>query len=123
MPYWRPTAGADAATHAAWETAAYRVALGVEVVAHMEPVLDTDRLAVGLCAASSNLAAALCAAVIREGVAAEVGEAHRGADACDVLLPCRPGAPDEEIDHAVLAAVKSSHALFCSTSPSARRLM
>ena len=120
MRYWRPTAGVDAPTRAAWETIAYRVALGVEVVAHMEPVLDADRLAVGLCAASSNLAAVLCAAIIREGVVAEVGEAHPDADTCDVLLPCRPDAPDEEVDHAVLAAVKSSHALFCAPSPAPR---
>ncbi len=114
----RPSAQClDEATHAAWQTAAYRVALGVELVAHLEPIVDTDRLYVGFCGYSAELAGMLAAAVLKENVGAAVAKAHPGMAqdaACDVVLACRPDATDEEVDHAVLAATKAAHTFFCN---------
>jgi hypothetical protein len=92
------------------------VALGVELVGHLEPIVDTDRLYVGFCGHSAELAELLKEAVLRENVGAAVARAHPGMDqdaACDVILACRPNATDEEVNHAVLAAVKAAHAFFC----------
>lgn len=120
MPLWLPTPDLDAEARAAWRTNAYRIALGVELVAHLEPIVDPDRLYVGFCAASAELAELLAGAIRRENVGAAPARAHPGMaqdTACDVILPCRPDATDEEIDHAVLAATKAAHAYFCGPPP------
>jgi hypothetical protein len=107
----------DEAGRKAWRTLAYRIALGVELVGHLEPVVDDDRLYVGFCAHSPELAELLRGAVLLENVGATVAKAHPGMEqdcACDVLLPCSPLATDEEVNHAVLAAVKAAHAFFCA---------
>ncbi|SRR5579884_3796144 len=110
-------AGTDEDERAAWETTAYRLALGVELVAHLEPIVDGERLLVGFCAGSPELAGLLADAILRENVGAAPARAHPGTAqdaACDVILACRPGAPDEEVNHAVLAATKAAHVFFCS---------
>lgn len=122
LPLWVPERDLDETARAAWRTSAYRIALGVELVAHLEPIVDPDRLAVGFCAASAELAELLARAIRRENVDAATARAHPGMtqeSACDVILPCRPGATDEEIDHAVLAATKAAHAYFCGPPPGA----
>jgi hypothetical protein len=96
---------------------AYRLALGIELVAHLEPIVDTDRLQVGFCAHSPELAEMLAQAVLKENVGAAVARAHPGMEqdgACDVVLACRPDATDEEVNHAVLAGTKAAHAFFCN---------
>ena len=111
------TAGALGRERDGWQTVAYRLALGVELVAHLEPIVDPDRSYVGFCAQSPKLAELLAGAVMRENVGAAVARAHPGMAqdaACDVVLACRPDATDEEVNHAVLAATKAAHAFFCS---------
>jgi hypothetical protein len=51
-----------------------------------------------------------------ENLDARQDRAHPGetqAEACDVILPCRPDAPDSEVDNAIVAAVKASHTILC----------
>lgn len=95
------------------------IAIGVELVAHLEPILDLDALRVGFCCDSEDLAELLAERVRAENVGAAHCRAHPSgaaqAEACDVVLPCRPGASREEIDHAVLAAVKAAHGVLCPT--------
>jgi hypothetical protein len=95
----------------------WRIALGVELVAHLEPVLDTERCMVGFCAESEELAAEFITLVRTENLEARQARAHPGggkqARACDVLLPCRPDATDAEVDNAIIAAVKASHTILC----------
>jgi hypothetical protein len=89
-------------------------------VAHLEPIVDEERLYVGFCVRSQELAALLAEAVRKENVDAAVCRAHPGMaqpDACDVILPCRPDAPEEEINHGVLAATKAAHVFFCAQPP------
>ncbi len=115
-----PAPDLDEEARAAWRTNAYRVALGIELVAHLEPIVDPERLYVGFCAASAELAHLLAQAICRENVEAATARAHPGMtqeSACDVILPCRPDASDEEVDHAVLAATKAAHAYFCGPPP------
>lgn len=110
----------DDETRQAWQRPAYRIALGVELVAHLEPIVDTERLYVGFCVESDELAALMVEAVLKENVGAAVAKAHPGRDqehACDVILPCRPDATDKEVEHAVLGATKSAHAFFCAQPP------
>jgi len=93
------------------------VALGVELVAHLEPVLDLDRCRVGFCAESEELAAEFVKLIAVENLEARQGQAHPAEEAqrraCDVLLPLRPAAPDDEVDNAIVAAVKASHTILC----------
>jgi len=120
LPLWVPPPHLGAEARAAWRTNAYRLALGVELVAHLEPIVDLDRLYVGFCVASAELAKLLAGAIRRENVDAATARAHPGMaqdSTCDVILPCRPDATDEEIDHAVLAATKAAHAYFCGPPP------
>jgi len=93
------------------------VALGVELVAHLEPVLDIDRCRVGFCAESEELAAEFVKLIDVENLEARQRRAHPSGVAqrlaCDVLLPLRPDAPDDEVDNAIVAAVKASHTILC----------
>jgi len=117
LPLWQPGGDLDDSARAAWETVAYRIALGVELVGHLEPLVDGARLYVGFCAQSPELAELLRDAVLKENVGAAVARAHPGMEqehACDVVLPCRPDTVEEEQKHAVLAAVKAAHAFFCA---------
>lgn len=120
LSLWRPGPDLSDAERTAWETPAYRVALGVELVAHLEPIVDSERLYVGFCVRSPELAELLAGAILRENVGAAPARAHPGMPqdlACDVILPCRPHTPDAEVDHAVLAATKAAHAFFCASPP------
>jgi hypothetical protein len=96
----------------------------VELVAHLEPILDLDALRVGFCCDSEELAATFVERICTENIEAERCRAHPGnADqplACDVVLPCAPSFRQEEIDHAVLAAVKASHGIMCPSFLSRR---
>lgn len=93
------------------------MALGVELVAHLEPVLDLERCRVGFCAESEELAAEFVRLIAVENLEARQGQAHPAETAqlraCDVLLPLRPAAPDDEVDNAIVAAVKASHTILC----------
>ncbi|MHB8574364.1 MAG: hypothetical protein ACYDCQ_03440 [Dehalococcoidia bacterium] len=95
----------------------WRVALGVELVAHLEPVLSPERCQVGFCCESEELADEFVRLIRVENLEARTAKAHpTGAaqrSACDVLLPCRPDAPDSEVDNAIVAAVKASHTILC----------
>jgi hypothetical protein len=124
LPLWTPDGELDEETRDSWRTLAYRVALGVELVGHLEPIVDADRCYVGFCGHSAELAEMLKDAVLRENVGAGVAQAHPGMtqdDACDVILACRPDATDEEVNHAVLAAVKAAHAFFCAKPVAGQR--
>lgn len=117
LTFWDAGVAPTAETVAAWQTAGWRVALGVELVAHLEPVLDLDRCLVGFCAESEELAAEFVKLIAVENLEARQGQAHPAEvvqrRACDVLLPLRPGAPDDEVDNAIVAAVKASHTILC----------
>lgn len=119
LPLWRPPDDPTDEQRRAWLEAGRRIATGVELVAHLEPILAVDELRVGFCCDSEELAAMIAERILTENVGAETCRAHPGGvnqnEACDVVLPCRPGASSEEIDHAVLAAVKASHGLLCPT--------
>ncbi len=117
LPLWLPAGPPDDETRRAWEPVAYRVALGVELVAHLEPIVDAERLQTGFCVRSAELARIMADAVLSENVGACTGRAHPAMhqeEACDVILACHPGAPDEQVNHAVLAATKAAHAFFCA---------
>ena len=117
LPLWTPAGPLDEAAARTWRTLAYRIALGVELVGHLEPVVDDERLYVGFCGHSPEVAALLKDAVLLENVDAALAKAHPSMeqdDACDVILPCSPDATEDEINHAVLAAVKGAHAFFCA---------
>jgi hypothetical protein len=118
LPLWDLGDALDPETARVWTDKAFRVALGVELVAHLEPILDEARYVVGFCAGSEPMARRLCAAVLQENIEARVARAHPpGAAAqplaCDVLLPCSPWATDEAVEQSVLGAVKASHAVLC----------
>lgn len=121
LPLWQPPAGIDEATRAAWLTRAYRIAIGVETVAHLEPIVDEERLVVGFCARSAELAGLMRDAILKENVGAAVAKAHPGMeqdDACDVILACHPDAEDEDTKHSVVATTKTAHVFMCGASPS-----
>ena len=119
LPFWDGGAEPETADVAAWQAGGWRVALGVELVAHLEPVLVTERCQVGFCAESAEMAAAFVGLICRENLEARQACAHpdqrQQREACDVLLPVRPGAPDDEIDAAIVVAVKASHTILCPT--------
>jgi hypothetical protein len=101
----------------AWQLPGWRIALGVELVAHLEPVLSTERCQVGFCRESEELAQEFVRLIGIENLEARTAKAHPNASgqaaACDVLLPCRPDAPENEVDNAIVAATKASHAILC----------
>ncbi len=117
LPFWDAGGAPAPATIAAWQIPGWRVALGVELVAHLEPVLAPERCLVGFCAESEDLAEEFVKLIQTENLDARRAKAHPDglpqAVACDVLLPCRPNAPDSEVDNAVVAAVKASHTILC----------
>jgi len=72
---------------------------------------------VGFCCDSEDLADLFVERIRAENIDAERCQAHPAGlnqtRACDVVLPCAPSFTREEIDHAVLAAVKASHGIMC----------
>lgn len=117
LSFWEPDPALAHAARETWATAAYRIAIGVELVAHLEPIVDEERLLVGFCMRSAELAGFLVEAILAENVGARVARAHPGerqAQACDVVLPCRPDAPEEEVKHAVVATTKAAHVFMCA---------
>jgi hypothetical protein len=117
LPFWDAGEDPDAATVEAWQTGCWRVALGVELVAHLEPVLAIERCRVGFCCESAELAEEFVRLIAHENLQARTEKAHPDAlnqrEACDVLLPLRPNAPEDEVDNAIVAAVKASHTILC----------
>lgn len=106
------------ADRARWLVAAERIATGIAELAHLDAFVDEAHLRVGFsCDGDTVLAAAYVASIGRENVEARrvapavAAQPGRALPADEVLLPCRPDAPDEEIRHAVLATLKASHAL------------
>src|SRR5579885_2989536 len=106
LPLWDLDGGLDPEAVRTWTDKAFRIALGVELVAHLEPILDEARYLVGFCAGAEEMARRLCAAILRENIGARVGRAHPDTAhqplACDVLLPCSPWATDEAVEQSVL---------------------
>jgi hypothetical protein len=102
---------------AAWQLPGWRIALGVELVAHLEPLLANDHCQVGFCCESADLADEFIRLIRLENLEARRAAAHPGgvdqAEECDVLLPCRPDAPESEVDNAIVASVKASHSILC----------
>ncbi len=117
LPFWNGGDAPATETVAAWLTPGWRVALGVELVAHLEPILSQERCLVGFCAESAALAEEMVKLILAENLEARQASAHPDhagqTEACDVLLPCRPNAPDDEVDNAIVAAVKASHTILC----------
>jgi hypothetical protein len=119
LPYWEPDTALDSEARERWQDRAYRLALGIEVVAHLEPIVDEERLCAGFCVRSAALAEAMRDAILGENMGAIVARAHPGEHgeqtaACDVLLACHPDASDEDVKHGVVAATKTAHALLCA---------
>lgn len=104
-------------TATAWQAGGWRVALGIELVAHLEPVLALDRCQVGFCAESADLAKIFVDLIRVENLEARQASAHPDGSAagvdCDVLMPLRPAAPDDEVDNCIVASVKASHTILC----------
>ncbi len=120
LPFWDAGAVPSEATVNAWQLPGWRVALGVELVAHLEPVLSPERCLVGFCAESAELAGIFVALIRSENLEARQAMAHPGGmpqtAECDVLLPCRPEAPESEVENAIVAAVKASHTILCPSN-------
>lgn len=117
LPYWEPDLTIDPDARARWRTHAYRIALGVELVAHLEPIVDEERLRVGFCLRSEAMAGLLRDAILKENIGAEVFRAHPGMaqeEACDIVLTCRPDGDEEEVKHAVVASTKAAHLYLCA---------
>jgi hypothetical protein len=89
----------------------------VELVAHLEPILNVERCQVGFCVESEELAQTFVEMILAENLEARQAAGHPdGSNAgrrCDVLLPLRPAAPDSEVDNCIVAAVKASHTILC----------
>lgn len=73
------------------------------------------------CYGDANLSSAYERAILDENVegqCVDVTEQPRVGPGChrgEIILPCRPGASDEQITHVVLAVMKASHALEFET--------
>jgi hypothetical protein len=93
------------------------VALGVELVAHLEPILNVDRCQVGFCVESEELAETFVGLIAVENMEARLAAAHpdgsNGGRRCDVLLPLPEVASDSEVDNCIVVAVKASHTILC----------
>ena len=117
LPFWDGGPSPDHQVVEAWQLPGWRIALGVELVAHLEPVLSTERCQVGFCCESEELAEEFVRLIAIENLEARTAKGHPNAghqaEACDVLLPCRPEAPESEVDNAIVAATKASHAILC----------
>ena len=118
LRYWEPDGPVDDGVRRRWTVAAERIAAGVVELAHLDPFVDAAHLRVGFsCDGDTGLAKTYVAAILGENIEARqvapIVPPRAGAapPADEVVLPCRPDAPDEEIRHAVLAALKASHAL------------
>ncbi len=116
LPLWEPAGPLGPEERRCWTVAAERIAAGIAELAHLDAFVDALHLRVGFsCDGDTELAAAYVRAIRGENVEARqvapvvAGRSDLPAD--EVVLPCRPGASDEEITHAVLAALKASHAL------------
>jgi hypothetical protein len=109
---WAPRYIADD-ERAEWTRTANRIAIGVEITAHLEPIVMPDRLWAGFCCFDGARAKEFARLVGAENIEALAGSGHPlqpgGDHDCDVLLPCRPGLSDAEIDETVLAATRASH--------------
>jgi hypothetical protein len=117
LPFFDAGDAPAAETVAAWQAQGWRVALGVELVAHLEPILDVEHCRVGFCAESEELARTFVDLIAVENLETRAAGAHpdgsNAGRACDVLLPLRPDAPDSEVDNCIVAAVKASHTILC----------
>lgn len=117
MPFFDAGPAPAPETVAAWQAQGWRVALGVELVAHLEPILNLERCQVGFCAESDELATTFVELIAAENLETRAASAHpdgsNAGRACDVLLPLRPDAPDSEVDNCIVAAVKASHMILC----------
>lgn len=117
LPFWDAGPTPPDEVTRAWQVPGWRIALGVELVAHLEPVLSPERCLVGFCAESAELAGIFVSLIASENLEARRAMAHPGGPPqtieCDVVLPCRPDAPDSEVDNAIIAAVKASHTILC----------
>lgn len=112
LKIWAPRHVADD-ERARWTRAANRIAIGVELTAHLEPIVMPDRLWAGFCCFDSARAREFARLIEAENIEAVAGSGHPlqpgGDHNCDVLLPCRPDLTDAEIEQAVLAATRASH--------------
>ncbi len=100
-----------------WARAALRIAIGIQVTAHFPGIVHQGVHKVGFCVGEDSAAETIVAAIVCENIEARVGRFHPdGSDqpeACDIELPCRPNVAAKELDQAVLAAVKATHAPAC----------
>lgn len=138
LSYWEPGTRVSEAERKQWVRNAERIATGLMELAHLPAFVDPRSFRVGFfCEGDVELAAAYVQHIVSERIEArqvspplpgqssangDVSLARKAAKlimrmeadelpADEVVLPCRPDAPDEEIVHAVLATMKASHAL------------
>lgn len=122
LPYWEAPAAVGEADRRRWLAAAERIAGGIAELAHLEAFVDAEHYRVGFsCEGDAALAGAYARAIGQENIEArQVAPpvANRAESVADeIVLPCAPGAGEEEIAHAILAAVKASHALEFEVVP------
>lgn len=110
LTYWEPVGPLAADDRQRWLTAAIRIATGLYELAHVIATIDVDLGVLAFsCGTDAGLAARYDEGIHRENVEARVIAGRDGQ--VGVALPCRPDATDEEINHVVLAVVKTAHAL------------
>lgn len=138
LTFWEPAGPVSPEERRQWILNAERIATGLMELAHLPAFVDPRHFRVGFfCEGDVELAVDYERQIGAENVEARrvspplPGQVH-GADtpslarkatrlllrmqenelpADEIVLPCRPDAPDEEIIHAVLATMKASHAL------------
>lgn len=138
LVFWEPAGPVSAEERRQWIANAERIATGLMELAHLPAFVDPRHFRVGFfCEGDVDLAIAYERQIGAENVEARrvspplPGQVHgAGAPslarkaaklvlrmqenelpADEIVLPCRPDATDEEITHAVLATMKTSHAL------------
>lgn len=138
LAYWEPSGPVEDDARKQWILNAERIATGLLELAHLPAFVDPRSFRVGFfCEGDVELAKAYETAINDERIEARrvspplpgtlggdgsaslarkaakfvmrMNEDELPAD--EIVLPCRPDAPDEEIIHAVLATMKASHAL------------
>jgi hypothetical protein len=138
LTYWEPDGEVSDDDRKQWILNAERIATGIVELAHLPAFVDPRTFRVGFfCEGDVELAQAYVQQIAAERIEARQvspplpGKVEGGGGqslarkaakmlmrldqdelpADEVVLPCRPDATDEEIIHAVLSAMKASHAL------------
>jgi hypothetical protein len=112
LAVWQPAAPLEGESLARWLLAAERIATGIVALAGLAVFVDGERARVGFsCRGNASLANRYVDLLAREGIGARQTAARAGRPPDEVVLPCRPDAPDDEIVHVVLATLKAARAI------------